>query len=446
MLSVNCCKGFLMKIDQKIQNLNEITRKDFPFFANNPDTVYLDSAATSLTPTSVIEAIDRYYQNYSVNVHRGVYRASMEASEVYEGVRDKIRNFISASNDYEVVYTRNTTESINLLAYSLERAHKLGEMYSAWDVPWEKGDVILISESEHHSNIVPWQMLADKVEAQIVFVPVIENGALDLNKFEDIQKELKNRRVKIVSLAHVSNVSGIVHDLKPFSKYARDKGALFIIDGAQSVCHMKVDITDIDCDFYAFSAHKMLGPTGVGTLVGRRDLLDHIPPFLGGGDMILDVLKSKTVYNAPPYKFEAGTPNVSGVFGFGAAIDYLEKVGLDNIHRWEKHLLKYAMESLEKEDGVTMHGPSLTDVKNGAYEKTAVLSFNIDGIHPHDVGTILDEHSVCIRAGHHCCQVLMSVWGTHATNRASFYLYNDFEDVDKLILAIQAVRKIFQKK
>ncbi|MES0490501.1 MAG: SufS family cysteine desulfurase [Leptospirales bacterium] len=434
-----------MSTNQAENQTGLMLKKDFPFFETNPEVVYLDSAATSLTPNSVIDEINRYYRHYSVNIHRGVYKASAEATKVYEDTRQKVIKFINAPSSFETVYTRNTTESLNLIAYSFERVSGLDELYFAWKSGWAKGDVILLTESEHHSNIVPWQMLAERVGARIVFVPVLPNGALNLNALEDIKKDLAGETVKIVSLSQVSNVTGIVYDLEPFQSFAREKGALFIVDGAQAVCHQKVDVTAIDCDFYVFSAHKMLGPTGIGVVVGKRSLFDKMHPFLGGGDMILEVHKGATTYNEPPYKFEAGTPNISGVFGLAAAIDYLEKVDLNEIFRWEQELLYYALEKVGKIDGIIIHGPSLEELKKGQYEKVGVLPFGIESIHPHDVGTILDDYKVCIRAGHHCCQLLMQAWNVSATNRASFYLYNDHSDIDKLVEAIQGVQKVFKR-
>ncbi|MDH4199388.1 MAG: SufS family cysteine desulfurase [Spirochaetia bacterium] len=427
-------------IKSETQNLAAAVKSDFPFFANNPDTVYLDSAATSLKPQAVIDAIVKYYAQYGANIHRGVYRQSMEATEIYEDTRSTIKNFLNASKDYEVVYVRNTTEGINLLARTLGLAGKLP--YTAWENGLQKGDVIILSESEHHSNIVPWQMISDRLGLEIVFISIETNGQLSMSSFEEIQNNLKNKCVKIVSLSKVSNVTGIVHDLEPFKSYARQKGALFIVDGAQAICHNTIDLAAMDADAFVFSAHKLLGPTGVGALVARKSLLDKLPPFLGGGDMILDVTKNATKYNESPHKFEAGTPDIAGVFGLKAAIEYLGRVGMENIYMWEKTLTKYCMEKLDKA-GVYLFGPSITDLEK--MEKVGVVSFNIPGIHPHDVGTIMDEHNICIRAGHHCCQLLMQAWDTSATNRASFYLYNDFSDVDRLAEAVQYVKKIFNK-
>lgn len=426
-----------------MENLSKKVKSDFPFFTHNPGTVYLDSAATSLKPEAVISAISRYYREYSANIHRGVYKASMEATQIYESTRGVVKKFLNAGKAYEVVFTRNTTEGINLLSHSLENFRgNLGNQYMSWSDGIQKGDVFLITESEHHSNIVPWQMLCDKKGAELVFVPVHQNGQLNLGEFEEIKNRLKSKNVRVVSISKVSNVTGIVHDLEPFRFFAREKGSIFIVDGAQAVCHHTTYLDEMDADAFVFSAHKMLGPTGSGVLVAKKDLLEKIPPFLGGGDMILDVTKGHTTYNSVPHKFEAGTPDIAGVFGLKAAIEYLESIGMENIYEWEKALLKYTFEKLEPL-GVEIYGPSANELVE--IEKVGVVSFNIPGIHPHDVGSIMDESNVCIRAGHHCCQLLMQFWNTSATNRASFYLYNDFSDIDQLADAIQNVRKIFKK-
>lgn len=429
--------------DNQTDNLAKEYKADFPFFTNNPDTVYLDSAATSLKPRAVINGIVDYYEQYGANIHRGVYRVSMEATEIYENTRQIIRDFLGASKDYETVYVRNATEGLNLLAQTLHQAkNELAALYPAWTNGLTEKDVIITTESEHHSNIVPWQMVAQRSGAEVIYVPVEENGELSLSAFNDLKNRLNNRTVKVVTVSQVSNVTGIVHDLTPFREYARQKGAVFIVDGAQAICHNHVRLNELDADAFVFSAHKMLGPTGTGAVVAKKSLLNALPPFLGGGDMILDVQKELTRYNDVPHKFEAGTPDIGGVFGLKAAIEYLSHVGMQRIYDWENTLLKYALNSLENAK-VKVFGPSLSELKN--IEKVGVLSFNIPGVHPHDVGTIMDEKNVCIRAGHHCCQLLMQAWNTPATNRASFYLYNDFEDIDKLVDAIAYVKKIFNK-
>jgi len=435
----------MINTEIEIKDLSITTRKDFPFYKNHPEMTYLDSAATSLTPQSVIEAISGYYNNYSVNIHRGVYKLSMAATDIFESVREKVKRFLQAPDDFEVIFLRGTTEALNLLATSFERTDmQLSSFSDAWDRGYSKDDVIILSESEHHSNIVPWQITAMKSGVEIIYIPVDHKGALDLTEFEKIRDRLKNRCVKLVSLSQVSNVTGVVHDLTPFVTYAREKGAIFIVDGAQSVSHRKVNLKELGADFYAFSAHKMTGPTGIGVLVGRRSLLELMVPFMGGGDMILEVYKDHASYNAPPHKFEAGTPDIGGVFGLSAAIDYLESTGMERIDQWEKNLLHYTLKNF-KQENIKVHGPSLEEIESGVVEKVGVVSFEIDGVHPHDVGTIFDDYNVCIRAGHHCCQLLMQKWNVAATNRASFYMYNNYKDIDRLLEAVVSVRKIFKR-
>ncbi|MDH5720992.1 MAG: SufS family cysteine desulfurase [Spirochaetia bacterium] len=435
-----------MNTEEQLISLGKNIRKDFPFFQNNPNTVYLDTAATSLVPKDVIENIVLYYEKYGANVHRGVYKASAEASEIYENTRKKVRDFVSAPSDVEVIFTKNTTESLNLLAHSLSSAKsELNEFFSGWNDGLKKDDVILLSESEHHSNIVPWQIVSEKTGASLEYIPVIkESGALDLAAFENMKNRLEGRPVKIISLAHVSNVTGIVYDLTAFSQFAKEKGAIFITDGAQSVCHQKLNFTELGCDFFAFSAHKMAGPKGIGVLLGKKEILKQMPPFCGGGDMILEVEKAGSTYNEPPYKFEAGTPNVGGVFGLSSAIDYLNKIGMNNIAAWENKLTLYAMKKLSAIN-VQFFGPSAADIASEKFKKVGVVSFGLEGIHPHDVGTMADEYDVCIRVGHHCCQLLMKAWKVSATCRASFYLYNDFEDIDRLTDALEKTRQFFRR-
>ena len=419
-------------------------KRDFPFFNKNPDTVFLDSAASSLTPIQVSNAVRKYNEEYGVNIHRGVYKASQEATEVYEETRNVVKEFLNSGDDGEVIYTRNATESLNLVANCLSQVNGLSmEGFHAWQDGFKPNDVIILSESEHHANIVPWQMLAEKHSLEIVYIPIrLKNGALDIEAFERLKKKYENACVKVVSLAHVSNVTGIAHDLTPFRDYAREKGAIFIVDGAQSVCHTQIYVQEIDCDFFVFSAHKMLGPTGIGILWGRKNILERFPPFMGGGDMILSVSKEKTIYNQAPHKFEAGTPDISGVFGLRAAIEYLQKYGMQNLTEREESLTNYALEQMES-IGLKIYGPSHQEVQSGLVKKASVISFGIDNIHPHDVGTILDQEKIAIRTGHHCCQILMDAWKVPATCRASFYIYNDKEDVDHLINAVSRVRKVF---
>ena len=425
-------------------------KKDFPFFTKNPDTVFLDSAASSLTPVQVTHAVERYYNDYGVNIHRGVYQASQEATQIYEDTRDTVKNFLEAEDPREIIYTRNATESLNLIAYSLadltnpKKFSMIEGRYHAWEKGLQPNDIIILSESEHHANIVPWQMLAKKYSLEIVYIPINKtNGTLSQDGFELIKKKYKDHCVKIVSLAQVSNVSGVYHDLTPFLAYAREKGALFIVDGAQSVCHSSINLKSSDFDFFVFSAHKMLGPTGIGVLWGKLSLLECLPPFMGGGNMILSVKKEGAVYNHVPHKFEAGTPDVAGVFGLKAAIEYLESYGMQKLAESELYLTKYALQTLESA-GVKIYGPSLEEVETQKVKKTGVISFNIGDIHPHDVGSILDQEKIAIRTGHHCCQILMQSWNTPATCRASLYLYNIKEDIDQLIKAIHEVKKVFK--
>ena len=423
--------------------LGKSVQHDFPFFELNPGITYLDSTATSLKPSVVIEAITDYYSRYSVNIHRGVYALSVEATEKFEAVRKAVLNFLQAPNEIEAIFTKGTTESINLLAVSLERVKKeLAPFFSNWQSGLEKDDVILISESEHHSNLVPWQMLAERTGAKVVYIPVRADGSLQTEFIS--QNEFSHHKLKIVALSATSNVSGVVHDLNPFRELARKNGAIFMIDAAQAICHAETSWAEFSADFIAFSAHKMLGPTGLGILAGNRDVLSVMPPFHGGGDMIALVKKEGTTYNHPPHRFEAGTPPIAEAIGFGAALQYLNKIGMKNVEQWEHDLTAYALAQLE-ENGWHNYGPSSDDVISGRVRKAGAISFGIEGVHPHDIGTILDETGVAIRAGHHCCQLLMQSWGVPATARASLYIYNDRDDIDRLIDGLRMVKKIFKK-
>ncbi len=416
----------------------------FPFFRHNPDTVFLDSAATSLKPQSVIHAMLEYFEANSVNIHRGVYALSVKATEVYEQARQTIAEFVGAPSGSEVIYTRGTTEAINLLAYSLLKVRdELKDFFSAWQTGLGQGDVILISESEHHSNIVPWQMLASMTSAKVLFLPVKADGSLDYSPIYP-KGSYHEAPVKVISLAGISNVSGVIHDLEPARAFAREKGAIFIIDGAQAVTHARFSLKNSGADFIAFSAHKMCGPTGIGALVGSRDVLSVMPPFMGGGDMIETVTTSGTTFNVPPYRFEAGTPAIGEVYGFAAAIRFLEQVGMAAIEEHERKLTLSALEMLQREQAI-IYGPSLAQVQSGAIRKAGVLAFSLPGIHPHDIGTLLDELGIAIRTGHHCCQPLMSAWGIPAAARASLYLYNTEEDIEKLADGLRFVRKMFKK-
>ena len=426
-----------------MQQLGVNIRKDFPFFNHNPKTIFLDSAASSLKPNIVIEEVKRYYDQYGVNIHRGVYKASQEATEIYESTRLKVANFIGATNPLEIVYVRNATEGFNLLSHTLPYTSFANIPYlHAWKQPMQQGDVILISESEHHANIVPWHILSQRFKVEVIFIPIKKDtGELCIESFETIKNTLKNKTVKIISLSAASNVTGVIHNLHPFKNYAREKGSLFIVDAAQSICCTKTDVKNIDADFLIFSGHKMLAPSGIGILWGKYELLNLIPPFMGGGDMILNVSKNNIIYNTPPHKFEAGTPHIAGVFGLNKAIDYLLNIGMENIYNYDKTIIEYALEKLENED-YQIHGPKRNDLIN--INKTGAISFSVKGVHPHDIGTILDKEHIAIRVGHHCCQVLMETWGVSATCRASIYLYNSKEDIDALLEALKTVKNIFK--
>lgn len=398
----------------------ETLRKDFPILqrkVHGKPLVYLDNAATSQKPNQVIDAIDFYYKNYNANVHRSIHQLGEEATAKFEEAHQKIADFINADSYQNIVLTKNTTESLNLVAYSLTAGLK-------------KDDEIVISQMEHHSNFVPWQQLAKLRGLKLKFIKINDEGKLDENSI----KENITKKTKIVSLTQVSNVLGTINPIEKISKIAHENGALMIVDGAQAVPHMSVDVKKLDADFYAFSGHKMLGPTGVGVLYGKKELLENMQPFLYGGEMIREVKFDDTRFNELPWKFEAGTPNIIEGIGLGVAIDYLNNIGMQQIQERDKELVKYAIERLKEINGVTIYGPK---------ERGAVVSFNIKGVHAHDVSQILDSEGVAIRAGHHCCMPLMSVLGIVATARASFYLYNTEQEIDTLINAIYKVKKIF---
>ncbi|MEK6888267.1 MAG: cysteine desulfurase [Candidatus Aenigmatarchaeota archaeon] len=395
-------------------------RKDFPILKrkiNGKPLVYLDNAATTQKPFQVIEKITDYYSNHNANIHRGIHQLSEEATEGYETVRSKTAKFVNSS-DNEIIFTKNATESLNLLAYSFFKTLK-------------RGDEIVLSIMEHHSNIVPWQMLIEK-GVKIKFVDINKDGSLKINHLEN----LVTKKTKVVSITQTSNVLGTINPIKEITKIAHDAGALMIVDGAQSVPHMLVNVKKLSCDFLAFSGHKMLGPMGVGILYGREDALKTITPFLRGGDMIKEVHQQEATWNDIPWKFEAGTPNVADVIGFGAALDYLNEIGMNNIENHEKMLTKYALKQLNSVKGLTIHGT--------ARERSSAISFSLAGVHPHDVATILDSEGIAIRSGHLCAQPLMERLEVPAVSRASFYLYNTKEEVDKLINGIEKVRKIFK--
>ncbi|MBI2331663.1 MAG: cysteine desulfurase [Chloroflexi bacterium] len=404
-------------------NVNEI-RKDFPILErethNGARVVYLDSTATSQKPVQVIEAMNDYYRRSNANIHRGVHTLAEEATSLYEGARERIAKFINAASPREVIYTRNTTESINLVAYSWARANL------------KAGDLVILTEMEHHSNLVPWHMLQAERGIELDFIPVTENGLLDL----DAYKALLNRTPKLVSFTHMSNVLGTINPAAEIIKLAHAAGAMTLVDGAQSVPHLSVDVQALDADFYAFSAHKMCGPTGIGVLYGKSALLEAMPPFLGGGDMIKEVKLRSFRPNTLPHKFEAGTPAIAEAVGFGAAVDYLTKVGMKDIAAHEHDITEYALERLEEIPGVRLFGPS-------ADKKGGVAAFTLEGVHPHDVAQILDEGGVAVRAGHHCAQPLHEKFGIPATSRASFYLYSTKEEVDLLVKGLYKVKEMF---
>jgi len=400
-------------------------RNDFPIFKkkiNGKELVYLDNASTTQKPYSVIDSITDFYTNYNSNIHRAVYQLAEEATELYEQSRKKIANFINACPE-EIVFTRNTTESINLIAHSWARSNL------------KKDDGIVITELEHHSNIVPWQILCQEIGTRLEYVGIDENGFLDLEQMIEL---ISSKKVKLVSLSHMSNVLGTIAPIERIIKIAHEHGIPVIVDGAQSVPHMPVNVKNMDCDFLVFSAHKMLGPTGVGVLYAKKEFLEKMRPFMGGGDMIKEVFKFHTNYNEVPYKFEAGTPNIADVVGFGAAIDYLEKIGMENIRRHEISLTEYALDSILSLKYVTVYGPRDPKYRGG------VISFNIADIHPHDLATIMNDHGIAIRSGHHCAQVLMQRLDVPATSRASFYIYNTKEEIDKFVNAIKEAGRIFK--
>ncbi|MDE1862343.1 MAG: cysteine desulfurase [Thaumarchaeota archaeon] len=407
-------------------NIEKI-RKDFPILERkvhkDKPLVYLDNAATTQKPVQVIEAISNYYLNYNSNIHRAVHELAEEATAAYELTRDKVAKFINAPRREEIVFVRGTTEAINLVAYTWGRQN-VG-----------KDDIIVTTEYEHHSNIVPWQLLAKEKGARIEYVGVDDGGQLML---EQLDRYLETGRVKLVTFSQMSNVLGTISDSEEIVRRCKARGVRVLVDGAQSVPHMKVDLQRLGCDFFAFSAHKMLGPTGVGVLWARRDLLEGMVPFNGGGDMIREVHKYETTWNDLPYKFEAGTPNIADVIGFGAAIDYLEAIGMDRVREHEVEITRYALEKLSEIKGMKIYGPMDAGKRGG------VISFNLGDIHPHDLATIIDEDGVAIRSGHHCAQVLMERLDVSATSRASFYIYNTKDEVDVLVRALNRARELFR--
>ena len=402
-------------------NVEEV-RRDFPILHQEVyghPLVYLDNAATSQKPRAVIDAISRYYESGNANIHRGVHYLSEHATEEHEAARRTVQGFLNAADKREIIFVRSATEAINLVAQSYGRKHV------------KAGDEVLITAMEHHSNIVPWQLLCEEKEAKLKVVPINDRGELLMDELP----KLLTSRTKLLAVTHVSNALGTINPLRRIVEMAHSMNIPVVVDGAQAVPHLKVDVQELDCDFYVFSGHKVYGPTGIGVLYGKLPLLDAMPPYQGGGDMIQSVTFEKTLYNDLPYKFEAGTPNIGGAIGLGVAIDYINHLGLDNIAAHEHELLVYGTEALSAIPGVRLIGT--------AAEKAAVISFLMEGIHPHDIGTILDREGIAIRTGHHCAQPVMQCFRIPATARASFGLYNSRKEVDALVRGIQKVKEVF---
>lgn len=414
-----------MSSDLKSHSLDaRKVRRDFPVLARETKPgvglVYLDNAATSQKPQAVIDAMSEYYRHQNANIHRGIHTLAEEATQSYESARQRIAAFINADSRREIIFTRNTTESLNLLARSWGHANL------------QAGDRVLLTEMEHHSNIVPWQMLAAERGIVLDFIPITEDGMLDMEAYAS----LLDRKPKLVSMTQMSNMLGTITPVKQIAELAKEAGAVVAVDGAQSVPHMPVDVQDLGIDFMAFSAHKMLGPTGIGVFYGREALLDEMPPFLGGGDMIKRVQLDGFTMNDLPYKFEAGTPPIAEVIGFGAAIEYLDDIGMHTVHAYEQQITEYALDRLEEIPGVRVYGPSYN-------EKGAVASFTMDGTHPHDVAQILDNDGIAVRAGHHCAMPVHQKYDILATTRASFYVYNTEDEVDRLVESLYKVKGLF---
>ncbi len=402
----------------------ERIRRDFPILSrpmNGKQLVYLDNGATSQKPAQVIDAISKYYREYNANVHRGVYKISEEATMAYEAAHRKVAGFINAASEEEIIFTKNCTEAINLASHSLASGIK-------------KGDEIVISQMEHHSNLVPWQQLAKSKDADFKQIRITDDGELDIEHAQ----QLITPKTTIVALAHVSNVLGTINPVKEIAKIAHENDSLFVVDAAQSVPRMPVDVKKLDCDLMAFSGHKMLGPTGIGVLYGKKALLDKMEPFLYGGDMIREVRFEATTWNVLPWKFEAGTPPIAEGVGLGAAVDYLKSAGVENIFEHEKELTRYAMERLTEVKGLKIYGPA-------ADKRAGVISFNLGSIHAHDVASVLDSFGIAIRGGHHCAMPLMGVLGIGSCARASFYLYNTKAEVDKLVEGLKKTAQVFEK-
>ncbi len=405
----------------------ESIRNDFPILKRkvhkDKPLVYFDNAATTQKPIQVIDSISNYYLNYNSNIHRAVHQLAEEATAAYELTRDKIAKFINVKSREELIFVRGTTEAINLIAYSWGRQNV------------QKDDIVVTTEYEHHSNIVPWQLLTKEKGAKLEYIGVDDNGELILDQLDTY---LDTGKVKLVTFSQMSNVLGTISKTEEIIKKCHQKGVRVLVDGAQSVPHLKVDIQKLDCDFFAFSAHKMLGPTGVGVLWARKELLEKMVPFNAGGDMIREVHKYETTWNDLPYKFEAGTPNIADVIGFSAALDYLDKIGMDKVREHEVELTKYALDKISAVKGIILYGPPDITKRGG------VISFNLGDIHPHDLATIIDEDGIAIRSGHHCAQVLMERLDVSATSRASFYIYNTKEEVDVFIRSLNRARELFR--
>lgn len=404
-------------------NVSEI-RKQFPILdqeVNGHPLVYLDSAATSQKPEVVIEAIDKYYREYNSNVHRGVHTLGTRATDGYEGAREKVRKFINASATEEIIFTKGTTASINLVAASYGRSNI------------QKGDEIVISMMEHHSNIIPWQQLALQTGATLKYIPLQEDGTISL----DDARNIITPNTKIVSIMHVSNVLGVINPIKEIAEIAHENGAVMVVDGAQGAPHIKIDVQDLNCDFYALSGHKMCGPTGIGALYGKKHLLEAMPPIEFGGEMIDFVDLYDSTWKELPWKFEGGTPIIAGAIGLGAAIDFLESIGLDKIEQHEHKLAAYALKKMSEVEGLTIYGPM------DASKRAGVITFNLEDVHPHDVATVLDAEGIAVRAGHHCAQPLMRWLKASATARASFYLYNTEDDIDRLVEGLVKTKEYF---
>ena len=398
-----------------------VLRREFPIFANNPELVFLDSAASAQKPRAVIDRIADYYRTDYANVHRGVYRLSARSTELFEEAREKVRRFLNAAEPSEIVFVRNTTEAINLVAQS-------------WGAAFlEAGDEVLISVLEHHSNIVPWQLLRDRIGIRLVVAPIDATGGLDLAEFA----ARLSPRTRLVAITQVANATGAVVPVETIVQLAHEKGAKVLIDGSQAAPRMPVDVKALGCDFYALTGHKVYGPTGIGVLYGRSELLSAMPPWQGGGEMILYVTFERTEYQEPPHRFEAGTPDIAGAIGLGTALDFIEELGRDNILEHEEALTDYGIDRLSRIPGLRLLG--------AGQRRLGILSFDLEGVHPHDLAQVLDQHNVAVRAGHHCAQPLMEWLGLTGTTRASLGVYNDERDVDRLAEAIEAAREMFRQ-